>query len=953
MLAFAALFSVAQAAPPHWWTTRQVTSAPIPGQTSSDYEAVNVGQLKTIARKAYDEYRQYLPDSVWTTLDGIALRSLVESWYSDAALTVPKPDATNFALINQGQLQFIAKPFYDVARSVGVDLTPQTGAITALYPWSLFPATDGYAAVNTGQVKHIFSFDLDTDTDLMPDWWEKALINANLTDDIQTIANVLPNDDFDGDTVSNLHEWSSRSNPVIHDNSPLSLQVNLGRSTHALTLWQYDQTFQPRQRPLTLIGPWIAEFIPPNPHYDEYGNVIPSIEAIYDLWTANVATTGGIWWLHDASTNETSPINTPALMNAQWHSTGGVPNFYFQLDAERNEHTILLAQKDAAGNVAYVTMANGPIHASTSDNMTWDPLPFFEAWGPKHVGSTEFWLVDTTARQKSQSNTFALPYYLWQADYSQYPLRQHTVYLNTSEAGYHYTVHSQVDGGPEVVSQIIPVLLSEPVDVYDVNNAPLVIAPGEAASATFSVMENGNWWLTRDTDPTSGSHYGSSSPIDAHHDLRHPYPGRERTQITFYVRKETRGTHAFTVQQPFVTTPAYVSEVEGVWEHQNIYTGASEPFVYTSFVAHVDAELLSQAQLFDSTTGETFPLGTYVIWDGVQWDQPPTGLLTVDVLAQDAYSANLIDLNNGTAYSITSGSLISETLPDPWLGQPINVEYYRFTVDYYASSYTPSWTLSIAGQERSVGVGHHNWFSNLTSSTVFFSISSSRWNHDLRVVQPHGIVHYLNRHGTTAEQYPGWQYSYYYFSADSSIAQGLPYCVFDASTGEYATPNETNLIDWISVPRPQAHVAFMDQTGLSLVRVYWFPGPATPIDGTFLLQRHTAEGWVSAASYHYTGQSTPLEYADRFNAEFPPDLYRILYRFGEIQSVPSNEIHVLGDDDHDGLANTIETQLGTDPDNPDTDGDGIKDGPEVANGTDPKLSDHPAHALIVNASVYP
>lgn len=36
-----------------------------------------------------------------------------------------------------------------------------------------------------------------------------------------------------------------------------------------------------------------------------------------------------------------------------------------------------------------------------------------------------------------------------------------------------------------------------------------------------------------------------------------------------------------------------------------------------------------------------------------------------------------------------------------------------------------------------------------------------------------------------------------------------------------------------------------------------------------------------------------------------------------------------GDDDRDGLSNAFEEQIGSDPDNPDTDGDGLKDGEEV------------------------
>jgi hypothetical protein len=41
------------------------------------------------------------------------------------------------------------------------------------------------------------------------------------------------------------------------------------------------------------------------------------------------------------------------------------------------------------------------------------------------------------------------------------------------------------------------------------------------------------------------------------------------------------------------------------------------------------------------------------------------------------------------------------------------------------------------------------------------------------------------------------------------------------------------------------------------------------------------------------------------------------------------------DSDSDGLTNTQEAALGTDPNNPDTDGGDVDDGDEVGNGTDP------------------
>ncbi len=48
------------------------------------------------------------------------------------------------------------------------------------------------------------------------------------------------------------------------------------------------------------------------------------------------------------------------------------------------------------------------------------------------------------------------------------------------------------------------------------------------------------------------------------------------------------------------------------------------------------------------------------------------------------------------------------------------------------------------------------------------------------------------------------------------------------------------------------------------------------------------------------------------------------------------------DQDKDGLLSDIEAEIGSDPDNADSDGDGHSDGSEYDNGTDPNdSSDHP------------
>lgn len=57
-------------------------------------------------------------------------------------------------------------------------------------------------------------------------------------------------------------------------------------------------------------------------------------------------------------------------------------------------------------------------------------------------------------------------------------------------------------------------------------------------------------------------------------------------------------------------------------------------------------------------------------------------------------------------------------------------------------------------------------------------------------------------------------------------------------------------------------------------------------------------------------------------------------------SVP--KVDMPFDDDGDGLLSNEETEIGSDPNNPDSDGDGFLDGEEVDNYTDPVASaDHP------------
>ncbi|NJK91337.1 MAG: LamG domain-containing protein [Blastochloris sp.] len=57
----------------------------------------------------------------------------------------------------------------------------------------------------------------DSDQDGLSDAWEQQIIDANLTDGITSLADVRPEDDFDGDGMSNFYEYKYGLNQLIDD----------------------------------------------------------------------------------------------------------------------------------------------------------------------------------------------------------------------------------------------------------------------------------------------------------------------------------------------------------------------------------------------------------------------------------------------------------------------------------------------------------------------------------------------------------------------------------------------------------------------------------------------------------------------------------------------------------------------------------------------------------------
>lgn len=180
LLAALGAASILYAGVPEWWTAQGViatdpSGTPLP---RDDYAMANVGQAKRMAKGAYEQMKALGLIAVVIPSGSEANDLLFQRWEN------PTETPAEYAILNQGQLKYLAKPFYDRLLEYGYTGAPLiTGAA---YPWTHGPGgesdDDAYAPVNLGQLKYVFSFSIanvvedeynrDSDGDGIPDGWE-------------------------------------------------------------------------------------------------------------------------------------------------------------------------------------------------------------------------------------------------------------------------------------------------------------------------------------------------------------------------------------------------------------------------------------------------------------------------------------------------------------------------------------------------------------------------------------------------------------------------------------------------------------------------------------------------------------------------------------------------------------------------------------------------------------
>ncbi len=212
---------------PAWWYNAEDPSASVVNISQLNEPRngapVNQGQLWHITSVAIAEL-----DKKLGPIGGVG--------FSIQDLKEPGRPSNYYALVNVGQLKFVASKFFNRFNFIGfgpgsdgwpaglhlVDPAPGVTDNAPQYPWLHNQTLVNLGAANVGQVKHLFSWDLsdfnvylvDGDGDGLPDYWEYLYFGG---------LHYGATQDVDGDGLSNLTEYQMGLIPSFMDHPEIGL----------------------------------------------------------------------------------------------------------------------------------------------------------------------------------------------------------------------------------------------------------------------------------------------------------------------------------------------------------------------------------------------------------------------------------------------------------------------------------------------------------------------------------------------------------------------------------------------------------------------------------------------------------------------------------------------------------------------------------------------------------
>jgi len=205
---------------PSWWLEYSIIN--FQTENLQNQSSINQGQAKFFTQQAI----QYLDDRL-SKIGGAGF-TLTES------LDTSK-QAAHYSPLNLGQLKNLTAPFYQRFEEIGFSplspgwpttlhlVDPVEQDLSPNYPWLSDTGTQNLNHAKIGEVKHLFSWNLDlwlavdSEPDGLPDYWEKWVVDLDPFDALVSIADVLPDDDGDGDELDMEEEFHAGTNPLLND----------------------------------------------------------------------------------------------------------------------------------------------------------------------------------------------------------------------------------------------------------------------------------------------------------------------------------------------------------------------------------------------------------------------------------------------------------------------------------------------------------------------------------------------------------------------------------------------------------------------------------------------------------------------------------------------------------------------------------------------------------------
>ncbi len=583
------------------------------------------------------------------------------------------------------------------------------------------------------------------------------------------------------------------------------------------------------------------------------GDVAELPMAYYDPEYNPVGGYGPVSWLDESN------FNAPA---------GIPPRRCFLLPEGRAFHPFVLCQP---GGAAYpVTVrTDAPLSYYDASAITYRAV--YEA-SATFDPALPFWMLDTITYERTADRVTDLTTAVWTYDPASIPKVGITVLLEGREAGHRFIVYSRGADGLAIPASAIAGLAADAGVgggyTYD-HSWDYFPSPPDGAALTFSVGQGMEFWITRDADGVSSATWiaemASGGPMLWSAQGVFSDPPQRATPLeprTFRINSARWG-HEFTVWMSdgyrsrfAMSLPAWaMNSTEAwspyemaapisAWDDQGLYNPLSV------FAITVPIDPTRAWWLRDDTTGEAFPVGQADVFDGwvpLHAAPAPNAGITLQLPSRLVSSSfRLLDDQVGE---------IGYSSAYEWRG--LNSETFAgldgmadFTLESFSLSFShpqPYSTGSLAFQDVSDGSNPVSWqvtrgvndlrWAFQPTQSLTLTISSSRWDHELILLQPNGDAYPVQKYNTQSGAWfdpagNAWQQSYYYFDASASHHPELPWYVEDASTSERIGPwpSSEALINWIAVPEPVPYdIALVP--GTSIVKFRWSAGSNCPCPG--------------------------------------------------------------------------------------------------------------------------